>query len=186
MESAVFLDRDNTLIKDESGYVHKPKDLEFLPGVLEGLKKLQEKYKLIIITNQSGIARGYYSIKDYYIFSDFINEKLKREGIEISGEYFCPHHPKANVVEHKKNCNCRKPKTGMLEAAVREHGIDLAKSWLIGDRVSDIQAGEKAGVRSVGILNKGSTIETLEKAGAEVVFNNFLGAVGYILERTNF
>jgi D-glycero-D-manno-heptose 1,7-bisphosphate phosphatase len=179
---AIFLDRDNTLIEDK-GYVHKIEDLKFLPGVLEALKKLQEEYKLIIITNQSGIARGYYSEEDYLKFRKFMHKQLKDEGIRIDAEYFCPHYLEKGIGKYKIDCNCRKPKTGMIEQAEREFNLNLADCWMIGDKDADMLLSRNAHLKGgIGIISRESSKEELEKSGAVKVFEDILQAPNYILQ----
>ncbi len=129
MNKAVFLDRDGTINIDK-GYLYRIEDFEFLPGAIEGLRKLQEAgYLLIIITNQSGIARGYYTEEDFIKLNEYMKGELKKEGITITEVYYCPHYG--------NDCECRKPKTAMFERAVREFNIDLSKSYAIGDKERD-------------------------------------------------
>jgi D,D-heptose 1,7-bisphosphate phosphatase len=142
MGKAIILDRDGVINKD-TRYAHKIEDFELLEGTVEGLKKLQkEGYKLVIITNQAGIGRGYYTEEDFYNFNNYLIKKLKEKGIRIGKTYFCPHHP-------KENCDCRKPKPGMIKKAEKDFDLDLSKCWLIGDKLSDIKAGENAGCKSL-------------------------------------
>jgi len=140
---AVFLDRDGTINKNEPEYVHKKEDFKFLPGVLQSLKKLsQSDYKIIIVTNQSGIGRGYYTEKDLQKLHQWMLDYLKKENIRIDKIYYCPHHP-------KDNCSCRKPRTGMLEKAVKDFGINLSKSWIVGDDKRDIAMGKEVNLRTI-------------------------------------
>ena len=180
---AVFLDRDNTIILDK-GYTHKIEDLHFLPKAIDGLKILHEAgYALIIITNQSGIARGMYTEQQYKEFRDNMHAKLLQQGIMIKDEFFCPHHPEKGIGEYKIDCDCRKPKPGMLEKAIEQQSIDRKKSWTIGDKAADIEAGLAAGTRAIGILSRESSREELEAAGAEFVCNNLEESAQYILEK---
>ena len=182
MNRAIFCDRDNTLVLDEKGYLHKLKDLVFLPGVIDGLKKLQKRFLLIIVTNQSGIGRGYYKEGDYFKFRDNMHNELRKNGIEITAEYFCPHHPENGIGKYKLNCNCRKPKTGMFEEAKEEHNIDFSKSWMIGDKIDDIKSGKNIGAKTIGIISRESTIEELEEAGADFIAADLREAVNYIVK----
>ncbi len=183
MIKAVFLDRDNTIIEDK-GYTHKTEDLHFLPKAINGLKILHEAgYLLIIVTNQSGIARGMYTEQQYNEFKENMHAKLLQQGIMIKDEFFCPHHPEKGVGEYKIDCDCRKPKPGMLEKAIQQHNLDRKQSWTIGDKAADIEAGLKAGTRCIGIISRESTKEELASAGAEYVCNNLEEAAQYILEK---
>lgn len=136
---ALFLDRDGT-INIEKDYVYKIEDFEFLPGIFELIKKYQDNgFLIIIITNQSGIARGFYTDKDFKILNDWMIQSFKSEGIKISKVYYCPHHPKITG-----DCSCRKPKPGMINQAIEEFNIDRVNSVLIGDKKRDILAGQNA------------------------------------------
>lgn len=137
MNKAIFLDRDGT-INVEKNYLYKIEDFEFLPGVIDALRQLQRAgYLLIIITNQSGIARGYYTEEDFRKLNEWMLTTLKGQGVTITDVYYCPHLPDTQIVEYRKNCNCRKPKLGLYEQAVREHNIDLSQSYAIGDKIRD-------------------------------------------------
>jgi D-glycero-D-manno-heptose 1,7-bisphosphate phosphatase len=136
---AIFLDRDGVINRD-TGYAHLPEQIEFLPGLFDFCRAAHAQgYMLIVITNQAGIARGFYSEETFHALMHWMEERFKKEGAPLSGYYFCPHHPDAN-------CNCRKPKPAMILQAADEHDIDLAHSILIGDKQSDIEAGRTAGV----------------------------------------
>ena len=141
---AVFLDRDGTINYDK-GYVHEISNFEFIPGAIDSLKDLSKTdYKIIVITDQSGIGRGYYSQQEFDNLNVWMLEKLKKEGVRIDRVYYCPHID-------KDNCGCRKPKIGMLMNAVRDFGISLNKSWLIGDDKRDIIMGKEVNVRTIKI-----------------------------------
>jgi D,D-heptose 1,7-bisphosphate phosphatase len=142
---AVFLDRDGTIIVDKD-YTHKISDLEFYSDSFSALKKIQKKgYKMIIITNQSGIGRGYFSTQDYLSFMTFFHEKLKKEGITITGEYYCKHLP-------EDKCSCRKPHTDLIKKAIKEHNIDVSSSFFIGDKTSDIEAGKRVECKTILVM----------------------------------
>lgn len=137
MRKAIFLDRDGT-INVEKHYLHEIEDFEFLSGVQEGLRLLQQAgYLLIIVTNQSGIGRGYYTEKDFMLLNEWMLCRLKEQDISISNVYYCPHLPDAQVEQYRITCNCRKPALGMYELAVKEFDIDLDESWAIGDKIRD-------------------------------------------------
>jgi len=136
-KKAIFLDRDGT-INVEKDYLFKISDFEFLPGVIEALRSLQAAgFLLIIITNQSGIARGYYSLADYEMLNHWMLNELIKNGVRIERVYFCPHHPNATVSKYKVNCDCRKPKLGMFKRAIVDYNIDLSHSFAIGDKIRD-------------------------------------------------
>lgn len=141
---AIFLDRDGTINVDK-GYIYKPADLEIIPRVVEGLKKVWAKYQLIIVTNQAGIAKGIHAEEDYQNLKLALYNQLLTKGVYISAEYFCPH-------KIEDNCNCRKPKTRMLEQAAQDLNLDLRQSWMIGDKATDILAGMNSFCRTIHIL----------------------------------
>jgi D-glycero-D-manno-heptose 1,7-bisphosphate phosphatase len=146
MSKALFLDRDG-VINVEKNYVYKIEDFEFIDGIFEFVKKFQDKgYLVFVVTNQAGIGRGYYTEEDFRILTDWMNEEFKKQGIIINGVYYCPHHPTYGKGKYKKDCECRKPKPGMILKAKADFNIDLGKSILIGDKESDLEAGRKAGV----------------------------------------
>jgi histidinol-phosphate phosphatase family protein len=134
----VFLDRDGTLVADR-GYTHRVEDYALLPGVPEGLRRLAGAgFALAVVTNQSGIGRGYYSEADFQAFQRHLAADLARRGVVLETSFFCPHLPDAG-------CGCRKPAPGMLERARRELGADLARSWVIGDHRTDVELAARAG-----------------------------------------
>lgn len=145
--SAVFLDRDGVINVDH-GYVSTWEQFEFLPGVPEALRELQDAgYLLIVVSNQSGIGRGYYSEADVASLNQAIAQHLESTvGVTLSGFYHCPHHPTEAEGEFRRQCDCRKPAPGMIRRAVLDHGIDVKTSLLVGDKDSDIEAGRAAGV----------------------------------------
>ena len=137
MNKAVFLDRDGT-INVEKNYLYKIEDFEFLPGVVDALKQLQGAgFLLIIITNQSGIGRGYYTEADFQKLNRWMIDTLKTQGVYITDVYFCPHLSDAKIGKYRKECNCRKPKLGMYEQAVIDHDISLSKSYAVGHKLRD-------------------------------------------------
>ncbi len=139
---AVFFDRDGT-INIEKNYIFRVQDFEFTSGIFELIKKyLRSEYLIFIITNQSGIARGFYSENDFKNLTDWMLKQFISKGIKITKVYHCPHHP-----EITGECNCRKPNPGMILKAINEFNIDPANSVLIGDKKSDLLAGKNAGVR---------------------------------------
>lgn len=154
---AVFLDRDGTL-NVEKHYLSKIEDFEYLPGVIEGLRKLQDAgYLLIIITNQSGIARGYFTEDDFLVLNDWMISDLDRHGIYISKVYYCPHHPNASIVKYKKNCSCRKPSLELFYRAINEFSIDIDNSWAIGDKIRDCSICLTSGCHGILVGNQEKT-----------------------------
>lgn len=147
MTSAVFLDRDGVINVDH-GYVSTWERFEFLPGVPDALRALQDAgYLLIVVSNQSGIGRGYYCEADVESLNQAVAQHLgSTVGVKLSEFYHCPHHPTEAEGEFRRQCDCRKPAPGMIRQAVLDHGIDLKTSLLVGDKDSDIEAGRAAGV----------------------------------------
>lgn len=142
MNKAAFFDRDGT-INVEVNYLYKVEDFKFIDGIPELIKSFNDNgYKVIVITNQAGIARGYYTENDMHILHEYINEELRKIGAHIDAFYFCPHHP-----DFTGDCNCRKPKTGMIEQAIKDFDIDVTQSVLFGDKSWDVEAGEKCGIK---------------------------------------
>jgi D,D-heptose 1,7-bisphosphate phosphatase len=150
--SAVFMDRDGT-INEEVSYLSRMEQLRIYPQAYEAIRLINAAgMKAVVVTNQSGIARGYFTEDFVRSVHDRINELLGAEGARIDGFYICPHHPIHGNGIYKQDCNCRKPKPGLLLQAAAEMNIDLARSYMIGDMLKDIEAGKKAGAR--GILVK--------------------------------
>ncbi|MBI4159202.1 D-glycero-beta-D-manno-heptose 1,7-bisphosphate 7-phosphatase [Candidatus Woesearchaeota archaeon] len=185
MNRAIFLDRDGTINVDVE-YVHNIEDLRFEEGAIEGLRLLQNlrEYKLIIITGQSGIGRGYYTEDDYHRFMDEMYRQFRLNGIVIDGEYFCPHHPEKGKGIYRIDCECRKPKIGMLEQAAREFGIDLSKSWVIGDKTDDIEMGRIAGCRTVLVRTGKGGKDGNFSITPNYTADNLLDAARYIFENS--
>ena len=147
MQKAVFLDRDGVINVDKS-YVYKQEDFQFCEGVFEALRHFKHLgYLLIIVTNQSGIGRGYYREEDFQSLSAWMKQELSHENITIDAIYHCPHAPEVG-------CECRKPKSGMFQEAIRDFDIDVRASWMIGDKQSDIEAALGAGIEQTIMLGK--------------------------------
>ncbi|WP_270466306.1 MULTISPECIES: UDP-N-acetylmuramoyl-tripeptide--D-alanyl-D-alanine ligase [Fusobacterium] len=161
MKKAIFLDRDGT-INVEKDYIYKSEDLVFEEGTIEALKTFKNlEYILIVISNQSGIARGYFTEEDLNIFNNNMNEILKKNGVEITEFYCCPHHPDG-IGEYKKVCECRKPNNKMIEDAIKKYNIAREKSYMIGDKTSDIGAGLKSNLKTV-LVKTGYGLKDMEK-----------------------
>ncbi|MEO0230986.1 MAG: HAD family hydrolase [candidate division WOR-3 bacterium] len=144
---AIFLDRDGTIIKNVP-YLNDPEKIEFLPYVIESLKILiSNGFTLFIVTNQSGISRGLIKLKELEKIHKRIKNILKKKGIKIKDIVYCPHLP-------EENCNCRKPKTGLIEVLLKKYKIDLKKSYLIGDKDEDILLAKNIGIKSVSVSDK--------------------------------
>ncbi|MFM0568792.1 D-glycero-beta-D-manno-heptose 1,7-bisphosphate 7-phosphatase [Paraburkholderia caledonica] len=143
---ALFLDRDG-VINVDIGYLHCKEDCVFLPGIFELVRRARRAgLEVFVVTNQAGIARGYYSEETFAEFTSWMLEQFLVEGAPITQVYFCPHHPDAGIGGYKIACECRKPEPGMLLKAAAEHGIDLAASVMVGDSLTDMQAAKTAGV----------------------------------------
>jgi D-glycero-D-manno-heptose 1,7-bisphosphate phosphatase len=144
LKAAVFLDRDGTLNVDK-GYLYLWEDWEWLPGAMEALRLLSVAgYSLVVVTNQSGVARRLYTEKDVMSLHAKVNEDLEKSGLKIEAFYYCPHHP-----DLTGPCNCRKPSPEMILAAAKDLGLDLSRSFLVGDKLSDILAAKAAKVNPI-------------------------------------
>ena len=149
MKRALFLDRDGVINVDH-GYVSRIEDFEFVEGILDFIKNAQEKgYLPIIVTNQSGIGRGYYKVEDFEKLTDWMIKRMREAGIDITRDqvFFCPHDP-------EERCDCRKPMPGMFLEAARRFNIDMKNSWMIGDKPSDVEAAKAAGVGHTRLVEK--------------------------------
>lgn len=141
MNKAIFLDRDGTINVDY-GYVYKTESLEFLPGAIEALRIFQELgYLLIVITNQSGIGRGYFTLEDAELFNQTMAQQLKEQGVTLNDFFTCPHSP-------EEQCECRKPSPFMVMEAIRKYDINSSESYMFGDKKSDVECGERSHVKS--------------------------------------
>lgn len=147
MRKALFLDRDG-VINIDTGYVHKKEDFIFTDKIFQSLKKYQDLgYLLIIITNQSGINRGYYTLEDFTILTDYMKREFEKHSLHVKGVFYCPHTP-------KEKCECRKPKPKLILDARDSFDIDLEKSIMIGDKLSDMEAGFNAGVKDLFLIGE--------------------------------
>jgi len=153
MNKAVFLDRDGVITKEPPYYAHKIDQLELIPKSAEAISLLNESgFKVIVVSNQSGVARGYYQEKDIEIYNMAMKKKLEEKNAYINAIYYCPHYPEATIKEYRIDCDCRKPKPGMLKRAKKDLDLDLKCSFLIGDKISDIDAGYRAGCKTILVL----------------------------------
>jgi D-glycero-D-manno-heptose 1,7-bisphosphate phosphatase len=145
---AVFIDRDGTICREKS-YMIDPGEFDIIPGVPQALKRLQDAgFLLVVVTNQSGVARGYFTLEQVNVLHEYMKMLLAEQAVSLAALYVCPHHPTVGIGEYQKACSCRKGNPGMLLQASRELNIDLRRSFMIGDKKSDIQAGQAAGCRS--------------------------------------
>lgn len=149
MERVIFLDRDGT-INEEVNYLHRTEDLKLLPGIPDAIRLLKEQgYRIVVVTNQAGVARGYYSEADVEALHGYMNRLLRGQGAEIDHFFYCPHHPEHGIGAYRRQCHCRKPETGMFEMAEQYYTVDREHSWMIGDKLLDILAGMNYGVHTV-------------------------------------
>jgi D-glycero-D-manno-heptose 1,7-bisphosphate phosphatase len=150
---AVFMDRDGT-ISEEIGYVNHPSRYRVFPYSAEAVRLLNEAgWLVILVTNQAGVARGYFTEEVIAAVHDVLKQELSGRGAHLDAIYYCAHHPTVGEAPYRFDCDCRKPKPGLIERAATEFDIDLAQSWMIGDRYSDIELAHNAGVHSAFILS---------------------------------
>lgn len=181
---AIFLDRDGT-INFDPGYIKNPDDVKILPGVSEGIRKLKVElgFKIVVVSNQAGVSKGLMTLEDVHAVNNKIQELLKKENAEIDAFYFCPFHPDYDDEEKSK---CRKPSPLMLLKAAEELDIDLTRSFMVGDRAGDIEAGLNAGVKSILLQSEiaDEEIKNLESKNLSPLFiaKNFLDACEFIIK----
>ena len=182
MKKAAFLDRDGVINIDHA-YVYRPEEFEFVDGVFEAAQALvQAGYDLVVVTNQSGIGRGYYSESDFAHCCDWMKARFAEVGAPISAIYFCPHHPEKALEAYRCVCDCRKPAPGMILRAHKEHGYDLSASLMVGAKLSDMKAAANAGVGTrIQVGKDGREIPALE-APATHVAQNLREAVSIFLK----
>ena len=176
MKRAVFLDRDGVIVHDPPHYAHRLDQLKLIPGYASAIRLLNEyDFKVIVVSNQSGIGRGYYTEEDVISFNLAMKIMLEKEGARIDDICYCPHHPDAN-------CRCRKPKIGMLKRAEKKWTVNLRQSFMVGDKQSDIEAGKRAGCKTI-LVETGHGTEELKNNKIECDFNakDLFNAAGYIL-----
>ena len=176
---AVFVDRDNTLIRDP-GYLRDPDQVQLIPGAVESLQRLRSAgYPVIVVSNQSGVARGYLTEEDVAAIHERLNSLLIAKGAGVDAIYYCPYLDSVEAVrtEYRVDSDLRKPKPGMLLLAAREHGLDLSRSWMIGDGERDVQAGKSAGCRAILLATNGQTPST----AADHIAGDLPAAVDLIL-----
>lgn len=152
LRPAVFLDRDGT-INEQMGYINHISRFQLLPGVAEAIRRLNEaNIPVVVVTNQSGLARGYFPEELLSAVHEKMELLLAEHGAHVDGIYICPHHPEAKKEKYRLACNCRKPKTGLLLQAAEELGLDLGRSFVVGDRWSDLKTAAGCGATSVLVL----------------------------------
>lgn len=157
LSKVVFLDKDGTLIENVP-YNVDPQRIKLAPGAVSGLQLLHRAgYKLFIITNQSGVARGYFPETALTSLEHHLRSLLESFGVPLNGFYYCPHHPDGVIPAYTMDCNCRKPQPGLFHQAAADYGVDLTQSWFIGDILHDVEAGRSAGCRTILIDNGNET-----------------------------
>lgn len=184
-QKAAFLDRDGTII-EENGYISQVRQIELIPGSIEAIKRLKSLgYKIIVITNQSGVAQRFFTEKDLKKVHNYLQKQLRKDKAGWDGIYYCPHHPRVGLKRYLKNCNCRKPKTGLVKLAAREHKLKLKGSVVIGDRLSDVGLGMNAKMESILLLTghgkkESKKIGTYPKTKPDFIAKNLLEAAEYL------
>jgi len=162
LNHAVLLDRDGVITEDPPHYAYRVEQVQIIPRSGEAIRLLNEMgYLVIVVSNQSGVARGYYREPDITRFNDEMMRQLSLDGAHIDAIYYCPHHPDAKIDKYRSTCRCRKPQPGMLLKAAEEHHINLEKSYIIGDKMSDIEAGKRAGCRGILVVTGHGAEESL-------------------------
>jgi D-glycero-D-manno-heptose 1,7-bisphosphate phosphatase len=153
MKRAVFIDRDGTL-SEEVGYINHPERFRLFPYAATAIKQLNDSgWLAIVTTNQAGVARGYFHEEMIHTVHTAMNKELESEGARLDAIYYCAHHPSVGDPPYRFNCDCRKPKPGLITRAARDFDIDLKESWMVGDRYSDIELARNAGVKSAFVLS---------------------------------
>lgn len=189
MSKAVFLDRDGTIIKDKD-YLSDPNNVEWIPGATETLQTLANSgFKLVVVTNQSGVARGYMTEEDVRAIHDELREQASKDGIQFEGFYYCPYLMEGSVEEYSVESDLRKPAPGMILRAADDLGLDLNHSYMIGDKGSDIEAGQRAGCKSI-LVKTGYGEQTLKEVRTgscepDYVADSITEAGKWILNRTS-
>ena len=173
MNKAIFLDRDGTLNIDY-GYVHEIDNFKFIDGAIDALRELKKMgYMLVLVTNQSGIARGYFSEAQFLQLTEWMDWSLAEQDVDLDGIYYCPHHPEGKG-EYKEDCDCRKPKSGMLLQAIKELKIDPTQSIMVGDKVEDLKAGIGAKVKTNVLVRTGKLVTEDGEKVADYVLDSIV------------
>jgi rfaE bifunctional protein nucleotidyltransferase chain/domain len=181
LRKAAFLDRDG-VINEDKAYVYRWEDFEFVRGAIDGMRLLQRAgYELVIVTNQSGIARGFYTEEQYQALTRQMLEVLSYQGINVAGVYHCPHHPNGVVPALSVSCGCRKPGSELIVRAARELNLSIHQSLLIGDKPSDIQSARRAGVARAYLVSSENPKSVADQPQADGHFENLLACAQYLL-----
>ena len=169
---AIFLDRDGTINVDH-GYVFESDNFEFIDGVIDALRELKEMgFALVLVTNQSGIARGMFTEDQFMHLTEWMDWSLADREVDLDGIYFCPHHPDAIVEAFRQSCDCRKPQPGMLLTAQQDLNIDMAASYMVGDKIEDMQAAFAAGVGKKVLVRSGKPVTAEGEQAADWVLDS--------------
>ncbi len=189
MNQAIFFDRDGVLNEQPRGktgnerYVCCVSDFHWLPETIDALRIARSSdFKLIVITNQAGIAKGYFSLESYLQIEQRIDEELKKAGLYLDATYYCPYHPSATKEEFRLDSRDRKPETGMLEKAASDHKLDLSRSFLIGDKTSDILCGVRAGCTTYLVQTGYAGSDKQYVVTPHFIVSNVLEAVNHIIQ----
>ena len=182
-ERCIFLDRDNTIMEDP-GYLSDPGAVHLLPGADLALQSLaQAGYKLVVVTNQSAIARGLLSEESLERIHNELRRQLNERGVHLDAIYYCPYHPEGTIEEYARESEDRKPNPGMLLRAAGEHNIDLVNSWMIGDSPRDVEAGQRAGCKTIRVRTKGADDQD-EDSQADYTVRNLVDAARVVLNES--
>ncbi len=180
---AVFLDRDGTIVEDV-GYITVPEMLRLLPGVVPEILSIREQgWKVIVVSNQAGVAKGLITEEELSTINMRLVMMLGAEGVRIDGVYCCPHHPEGKVPEYSYECECRKPRAGLLEQAAGEHDLELSECVMIGDHLRDVQAGKAAGAATVLVLTGHGPESAAAEHGADFVAKDLADAARWLASR---
>jgi D-glycero-D-manno-heptose 1,7-bisphosphate phosphatase len=190
MHRAVFLDRDGT-VNEEVGYLRDLSDLRLIAGAGEAIRRLnQAGLKVVLVTNQSGVARGYFPESLVHDAHARLDQLLRKDGARIDAVYYCPHHPTAGNSSYTVVCDCRKPGTGLIDLAARDIGIDVQESFVVGDKWSDVELGQRAGARSI-LVQSGfapddpGNIRPAHISDPDFIAHTILEAAEWIIQRTS-
>lgn len=184
MNKAVFIDRDGTIVEDV-GYMSSPDQIKFIDGSIEAIKMLNESgYKVVIISNQAGVARGILTESALQTIDKTIKKNILNGGAYIDANYYCPHHPEHGTNHYKRECDCRKPNPGMIKKAEKDLSIDLSESFMIGDKAIDLESGWKAGTKAILVLTGyGKDEKNKVDGGADHIAGDLLEAARWIVKR---